>query len=127
MVTCQERILLVEDEVDIALVLQARLEAAGYEVHTEASGAVALSYAAEHRPDLVILDIKLPDLGGHDVCRELRKLYERSELPVLMFTGLDGPMDDIPGFVAGADRYLSKRAEPAELFQVIEELLSQSA
>ena len=127
MVSCQERILLVEDEEDIAFVLKIRLEAVGYEVHTEASGAVALSYAAQHQPNLVILDIKLPDLGGHEVCRELRKLYGHSELPVLMFTGLDGPMDDIPGFVAGADRYLSKRSEPEELFRAVEELLSQPA
>ena len=127
MVDCQERILLVEDEEDVAFVLKIRLEAAGYEVRTETSGAVALSYAAAHQPDLVILDVKLPDFGGHEVCRELRKLYPRDDLPVLMFTGLDGPMDDIPGFVAGADRYLSKRAEPEALFKAIEGLLSQSA
>ena len=66
-VACQERILVVEDEDDIAFVLKARLESAGYEVHTEGYGATALSYATAHQPDLVILDVKLPDVDGFEV------------------------------------------------------------
>ena len=123
---CIERILVVEDEDDIALILKARLESAGYEVHTETYGSSALSYAIEHHPDLVILDVKLPDLWGRDVCQELRKVYERAELPVLMFTVMNGPIDDILGFAAGADAYLTKDCEPTELLDTVDQLLHQT-
>lgn len=122
--TCQERILLVEDEEDIALVLKTRLERQGYEVHTEAFGGTALSYATEHRPDLVILDVKLPDLDGFAVCQELRRLYDRSDVQVLMFTGLEGANDELRGLNTGADAFLTKRAQPAELFTTIARLLA---
>ena len=124
---CIERILVVEDEEDIALVLKARLESAGYEVHTETFGSAALSYAIEHRPDLMILDVKLPDLWGREVCQEIRKLYGRSDLPVLMFTVLNGPIDDILGFAAGADAYLTKDCEPAQLLDTVDQLLHETA
>ena len=122
-VTCQERILVVEDEVDIAFVLKVRLEAAGYEVHTEGYGATALSYATEHQPDLVILDVKLPDVDGFEVCQQLRVLYPRSDVAVLMFTGLEATCDQLRGFANGADAYLTKRCEPVELLKTVEELL----
>ena len=122
-VAVQERILIVEDEEVICLVLKRRLESLGYEVHAETSGARALSYAAEHQPNLVILDLKLPDISGYEVCGELRRIYDRSQVAVLMFTGVDGPIDDIYGFAHGADAYLSKRASPAELVNTIDQLL----
>lgn len=123
--TCPEKILLVEDDEDVALVLQTRLELQGYEVHTEAFGSTALSYATEHRPDLVILDVKLPDLDGFAVCQELRRLYGRSYVQVVMFTALDSASDELRGRKTGADAYLTKRAQPAELFNTINRLLAE--
>ena len=123
-VACQERILVIEDEEDIAFIVKTRLESAGYEVQTAAYGATGLSAAIAHHPDLVILDVRLPDLGGYEVCQELRKLYSRSEMPVLMFTVMNGPIDDIQGFAAGADAYLNKECSPAELLGTIEQLLT---
>ena len=125
-VACQERILVVEDEDDIAFVLKARLESAGYEVHTESYGATALSYATEHQPDLVILDVKLPDVDGFEVCQQLRTLYPRSDVAVLMFTGLEGTCDELRGFANGADAFLTKRCEPAELLKAVEALLENA-
>lgn len=125
MSTSPERILLVEDEEDVAFVLKTRLERQGYEVHAEAFGATALSYAAEHRPDLVILDVKLPDLDGYAVCQELRQLYARTDVQVLMFTGLENPSEELRGRNTGADAYLTKRVQPAELFSTVSRLLSQ--
>ena len=122
-VACQERILIVEDEEDLALILQCRLEAAGYEVHVESRGASGLRYAVEQQPNLVILDVRLPDLGGHEVCREIRKHYDHSDLPVLIFTVVDEPLDDLHGFVSGADAYLPKACEPSQLLDTIERLL----
>ena len=75
MVITQERILVVEDEADISLAMKARLEAAGYEAQTAIYGAEGIGRAMAHQPNLVILDVRLPDLSGFEVCRELRKLY----------------------------------------------------
>jgi two-component system response regulator VicR len=118
-----ERILLVEDEGDMAEILRTRLASLGYDVHTESYGAAALSYAISHHPDLIILDVRLPDMGGYDVCRQLRQTFSRAELPVLMFTVKDGPIDDILGFASGANGYLTKRCAIAELFRAVAELL----
>ncbi|MBI4342114.1 MAG: response regulator [Candidatus Omnitrophica bacterium] len=123
MVTCQERILVVEDEEDLGLILQTRLESAGYEVHLEPRGSAGVEYAIEHQPDLVILDVRLPDLHGFEVCRQLRQRYGHEELPVLMFTVMDGPMDDIHGFASGANAYLPKTCEPVRLLDAVERLL----
>ena len=122
-----ERILLVEDEEDVALVLKTRLEAVGYDVHTETFGSTAVSYAVEHQPDLVILDIRLPDLGGYEVCQELRRFYGRGHLPILMFTVLEGLNDDIRGFASGADAYLNKRCAPNRLLATVNQLLRADA
>jgi len=117
------RILIIEDEADLALALKARLESAGYEVHTECNGSVALSYAAEHWPDLAILDATLPDLEGYEVCRELHNLCEACVVPVVMFTGRDEPSDELHGFASGAEAYLTKRCTPDELLETVESVL----
>ena len=122
-VACQERILIVEDEEDLALILQCRLEAAGYEVHIELRGASGLQHAREESADLVILVLRLPDMEGHDVCRELRKQFTHEDLPVLMFTVMNEPLDDFQGFAAGADAYLPKACDPSHLLDTIERLL----
>ena len=117
------RILIVEDEGDLSLVLQARLEAAGYEVHVEPLGSLGVEYAFEQHPNLVILDVRLPDLHGYEVCRQLRQRFNHLELPVLMFTVMNGPLDDIQGMSAGANAYLSKACQPTQLLDALERLL----
>ena len=129
-VACQERILLVENDEDVAVVMKARLESAGYDVHTETYGAAALGYAAQQLVDLVILDVQLPDLSGYEVCQELRQLCPRSDitLSVLVFTGSQGPqgmVDEISAMVSGADAYLTKRCDPSELMTLVDQLLHQ--
>ena len=127
MVATQERILVIEDEADISLVVKARLEAVGYEVETAVYGANGISQAMAHQPDLVILDVRLPDMGGYEVCQELRKQYDHTELPILMFSVMDGPIDDIYGMATGANAYLRKACEPAELLHSIDQLLHDNA
>ncbi len=124
-VASQERILVVEDEADLAASLTARLEAVGYAVHTERSGSEALRYAAHHRPDLVILDVQLPDVCGYEVCEQLRRAVPHAELPVLMFSVMDTPADEMRGFASGADAYLPKRCRPTDLLQTIAQLLRE--
>lgn len=125
--TPRERILIVEDEEGVAEVLRRRLVSLGFEVHAEDTAERALRYVAEHELDLVILDLRLPDRSGFQVCQELRKRYNRWDLPVLMLTGMDQPIDQLRGFACGADAYLTKPYEPRELIKTIALLLGEAA
>ncbi len=121
-----QQVLIVEDDPSVAKVLKTRLGTVGYGVHVEPCGSTALRYAAEHRPDLVVLDLRLPDLGGYEVCRQLRRLYQPWSVPVLMLTAMDRPIDQLRGFAHGADAYLTKPYSSDELLQTVELLLGQS-
>ena len=120
-----EQILIVEDDRDMAEVLKTRLRSVGFGVHAENRGREALSYASEHQPDLVILDLKLPDMSGYEVCKTLRKLYDTWSPPILMLTGMSEPIDQLRGFAYGADAYLTKPYEPTELVKTISFLLRE--
>jgi DNA-binding response OmpR family regulator len=123
--TTRRNILVIEDEQDVAELLQARLESAGYDVHVESEGQKGLSYAAEHRPDLVILDLMLPDIDGYQVCRTLQEDAKPWTIPVLMLTAKDQPADKLVGFLRGAGAYLTKPYEASELLSTIEVLLAR--
>ncbi len=127
MPTGSKRILVVEDEKDVAGLLRARLEANGYGVHVEETGRDALKDAQATRPDLVILDLMLPDMNGYAVCEELRMRYSSWALPVLMLTAKDQPRDQLRGYSSGADAYLTKPYDAKELLSVIAELLRDAA
>jgi len=120
------RILLVEDEEALARLVKWQLEAAGFEVQIETLGKTALSYAAEYRPELVVLDLRLPDVHGYQVCRELRKLYDPWSVPILMLTAMDRPIDQLRGFAHGADAYLTKPYDPHELLKTVTLLLGEA-
>ena len=121
----QQRILVVEDDEPLANLLKRVLEGIGHQVKVASSGAAAVREATATRPDLVILDVNLPDTSGFDVCRILRSLYHPSILPVLMFTGLSQPIDQLRGFAHGADAYLTKPCEMSELVGTVGVLLEQ--
>ena len=123
----RNRILVVEDDQDAAMLVRMRLEAAGFDVQTVASGAAALTDAAAHRPNLVILDLRLPDIGGYEVCRNLRRLFGPWAVPVLMLTGMDKPIEQLRGFAYGADAYLTKPYDAHELLRTVHLLLEQLA
>ncbi len=117
-----KRVLVIEDDESLIYLLKMQLEAKGFEVHTETCGAMALSYATDHSLDLVILDLMLPDISGFQVCKELRRIYNPWAPPILMLTGLNQPIDQLLGFAHGADAYLTKPYEPAELLKTIGQL-----
>ncbi|MBI3323207.1 MAG: response regulator [Candidatus Omnitrophica bacterium] len=119
------RILIVEDDDALARITRLRLESEGYSVHTEPNGANGLTYAADHPVDLVILDLRLPDMSGYDVCKQLRRIQHPWAVPVLMLTALQEPVDQLKGFVHGADAYLTKPCEPEELLRTISRLLGE--
>ena len=125
MTTKQKRILIVEDEAALARLVQWQLQSAGFESQAVTTGKEALTVASEHWPDLVILDLRLPDMSGYDVCRQLRGMASPWELPVLMLTALDQPIDQLRGYAFGADAYLTKPFEPAELIKTVCLLLGE--
>ena len=121
----KKRILLVEDEVALANLVKWQLESAGYEAEVETTGKAALASATDQCPDLVILDLRLPDINGYEVCRELRKLHHSWGLPVLMLTAMDKPIDQVRGYAYGADAYLTKPFDPNELLKTVALLLGE--
>ncbi len=99
------RVLVVDDEPQIVRALQINLKARGYEVHVADTGSAALRVAAQHPPDLVILDLGLPDLDGVEVIRGLRGW---SEAPIVVLSGRTDSADKVEALDAGADDYLTK-------------------
>lgn len=123
--TSRKRILIVEDDQPLAELLALQLEEEGFEPHCESRGKAALRYASENQLDLVILDLRLPDMSGYEVAKQLRQLYHPWILPLLMLTGMDKPVDQLRGFAHGADAYLTKPYDPEELMKTISLLLGE--
>jgi DNA-binding response OmpR family regulator len=115
------RVLIVEDDSDIADVLRRSLRNEGFEVRTSADGVEALDVAAGFMPDLVVLDLGLPGLDGVEVCRQLRT--EGDDVPILMLTARAETEDRVTGLDSGADDYLVKPFERKELLARIRALL----
>jgi two-component system OmpR family response regulator len=110
----EARLLVVDDEPNIRDVLTQSLRFAGFEVHSAANGAEALALAEQHRPDLVVLDVMLPDFDGFAVTRKLRE--RGRDMPVLFLTARDETDDKVTGLTVGGDDYVTK---PFSLVEVI--------
>ncbi|WP_261663084.1 response regulator transcription factor [Deinococcus sp. Marseille-Q6407] len=108
----EQCILVIEDNPDISRVVQYELEQAGFEALTAADGISGLTLAREEHPDLVILDLGLPDLDGAEVTRRLRK---NSSMPIIILTAMDALDRKVALLEAGADDYLTKPFYPEEL------------
>lgn len=108
----EKRILVVDDEKPIADILQFNLEKEGYEVVCAYDGEEALKKMEEAKPDLVLLDIMLPNKDGMEVCREIRKHYN---MPIIMLTAKDSEIDKVLGLELGADDYVTKPFSAREL------------
>ncbi len=119
------RILLVEDEARVASVISRTLRLEGYEVEIAPNGEAALSKALNSSPDLIILDLMLPDIDGLEVCRQLRAVGVKE--PVLMLTARDAIPDRVAGLDAGADDYLVKPFDFEELLARLRALLRRTA
>ena len=115
------RILIIEDERDLALGLRANLEIEGYEVSLAHEGEEGFRHAIRGAPDLVILDLMLPDVDGYDVLRRMRQA--RLEMPVLLLTARSEELDKVRGFRTGADDYVTKPFGVMELLVRIEAIL----
>ena len=114
------KILLVDDERRIIEVLEAYLVREGYEIHSADNGIDALKKVKTLNPDLIILDLMLPDISGEEVCRLVRK---ESDVPILMLTAKSAEDDRINGIVMGADDYLTKPFSPREVVVRVQAIL----
>jgi DNA-binding response OmpR family regulator len=107
-----QKVLVVDDEDHILELARLYLSREGYQVETVSDGADALGRIAQSRPDLVVLDIMLPNVDGLSICRELRR---QSQVPIIMLTARDEVTDKVVGLELGADDYLTKPFHPQEL------------
>ncbi len=118
-----ETILLVDDDAMLRETLALNLRGSGFEVLTAADGVTALEQAKVRQPDLIILDLMLPELDGLTVCRTLR---QTTDMPILMLTARTGELDKIVGLESGADDYLTKPFSVGELLARIRALLRRT-
>jgi DNA-binding response OmpR family regulator len=118
-----ETILLVDDDAMLRETLALSLRGSGFEVFTAADGLTAIEEALARAPNLVILDLMLPELDGLTVCRTLR---QTTDMPILMLTARTGELDKIVGLESGADDYLTKPFSVGELLARIRALLRRS-
>jgi two-component system OmpR family response regulator len=118
------KILLVDDDPRLRDLVSLALERSGYQVVTASDGQVALTHAAREAPDLIILDIGLPELDGFDVCRHIRA---RSDVPILFLTARDDEIDRVLGLELGADDYVAKPFCPRELVARVRAILKRTA
>ncbi len=119
-----KRILVIEDEPQIADLCRDYLVAAGFDVLTAGEGAKGLALARRERPDLVVLDLMLPGMDGLDVCRELRR---ESSVPIIMLTARVEESDKLVGLELGADDYLTKPFSPRELVARVRTVLRRAS
>jgi CheY-like chemotaxis protein len=120
-----KKVMVVDDNPDAVKLTRLMLEEHGYEVIGLESGDQALSRAPVERPDLIILDIMMPELDGYEVCRRLRAHPATANIPILMFTAKSKPKDKEAGFLAGADDYMTKPVVMTDLVSRVALLVSQ--
>lgn len=116
-------ILVAEDEPHILLLIQRKLESAGYSVVTTMNGDEALELALRDKPDLILLDIMLPGREGLEICREVKQHYGSDAPPVILISALGQQIDVEAGIAAGADDYIIKPFSPRVLLERIQSAL----
>jgi two-component system phosphate regulon response regulator PhoB len=121
------RILVVDDEPDLVELVRFNLKEAGYEIDAARSGREALALLRRRPPDLLILDLMLPDVSGTEICRQVRSDARLAGIPVLMLTAKSEEVDRIVGFELGADDYVTKPFSPRELVLRVRALLRRAA
>lgn len=120
-----EKILIVDDDVDTLKLVGLIVQRQGYEVQVASSGAQALAMLQSEVPDLVLLDIMMPEMDGYEVARKMREDPRTAEVPIIMFTAKSQLDDKVAGFEAGADDYLTKPTQPRELLAHIKAVLAR--
>jgi DNA-binding response OmpR family regulator len=121
----KEKILIVDDDVDTLRLIGLMLQRQGYQIVAANHGNQALRMARDEAPDLILLDIMMPDLDGYEVTRRIRKDNQTRDIPILLFTAKSLVEDRVTGLEAGADGYLVKPVQPHQLFEQIKDILER--
>ena len=126
-----EKILLVDDDVDFCEATQLLLDSTGYKVVLAYDGKEGLEKARAEKPDLVILDVMMPEMNGYDVCVVLKADPELKKIPVILLTAVDQALfkttyTQAMGLMTEAEDYIAKPVEPGELVKRVEDLLSKT-
>ena len=121
------KILVVDDEPDVLEVIGFNLKAAGFTVLTADDGATALKRARQEAPDLIVLDVMLPNVDGLEACRALRREAGTANIPIILLTARAAEVDRVLGLELGADDYVTKPFSPRELVLRIRKLLQRRA
>ena len=119
------RILVVDDEPDAIELIRFNLKASGYEVLTAEDGKEALAKARKFSPDMILLDLMLPEIDGLEVCKILRRDPATASLPIIMLTAKASEIDRVLGLEFGADDYVTKPFSPRELMLRVRNLLKR--
>ena len=122
-----EKILVIDDDLDTLRLVGLMLQRQGYQISAATNGQQGLEKAIEEKPNLILLDIMMPDMDGYEVARRLRKNPVTINIPILMFTAKTQLDDKVAGFEVGADDYLTKPTHPSELQSHVKALLARSA
>ncbi|MDQ2799737.1 MAG: response regulator [Armatimonadota bacterium] len=118
------KILTCDDEKHIVRLIQVNLERQGYEVVTAYNGAEALEAVAAEKPDLIVLDVMMPEMTGFEVLEELKKNPETENIPVIMLTARSQDADVLRGWQSGVECYLTKPFNPMELIAFVKRIFS---
>lgn len=121
-----ERVLIVDDDPDILRLVSYNLTQAGFDIVTADTGRKAIEAVQRHPPDLVILDVMLPDIDGMEVCRTLRGHESSRRIPIIMLTARGDEIDRVVGFELGADDYVGKPFSPRELVLRVKSVLRRA-
>src|SRR5580704_12220128 len=121
------KVLVVDDEPDALELIKFNLKGAGYDVATAADGEEALKKARQLLPDLIVLDLMLPEVDGLEVCKILRRDPRVSSIPIIMLTAKAAEIDRVLGLELGADDYVTEPFSPRELMLRVKRLLRAGA
>lgn len=122
-----EKILVVDDDVDTLRLVGLMLQRQGYQIIAASNGHQALLLAQSENPDLILLDVMMPDMDGYEVTKRLRTDVVTATTPIIMFTAKSQLDDKVAGFEAGVDDYLTKPTQPRELFAHVKAVLARSS
>lgn len=121
----RRKILVVDDDPDQLEVARWSLKKAGFAIGTAANGVDALVKTRSVLPDLIVLDLMLPELNGFDICRTLRKDPATASIPIIMLTGMRSEFSRLAGLESGVNLFLTKPYNPDELVSKVEEMLKR--
>jgi DNA-binding response OmpR family regulator len=120
-----DKILIVDDDIDTLRLVGMMLERQGYQIIAASNGHQAITLAQSEQPDLILLDVMMPDIDGYEVTRQLRGDISTTQIPIIMFTAKSQVDDKLLGFEVGVDDYLTKPTQPRELFAHVKAVMAR--